>query len=154
MNWIGIDPGMKGGLALVSPTGQLIEAIPMVVNGKEVDGYRIARLFEEWQADCGPLKVMIEQVGSMPGQGVASTFRFGQGFGTLLGVVQAGSLSLHRVRPQKWKKDMGLTNKDKDASRHLATEIWPEHSDRWQFKYLDGVAEAALIAEWARREGL
>ena len=142
---------MKGGIADVDDDGSLIWAEGMPTHGKEVDGWQVAALIRNAMAG-GPTKLIIEDVHSMPGQGVASTFRFGMGFGICLGAAQASGISLHRVRPQKWKKDMGLTGKDKDASRHLATEIWPQDSDLWKFKYQDGVAEAALIAEWARRE--
>ena len=98
-----------------------------------------------------PIKVMIEQVHSMPGQGVSSTFKFGKNFGIAIGVVNALHLPLHRVTPQKWKQQFQLTGKDKDASRHLATEFWPDMAEEWRFKKLNGISDAALIAEFARR---
>ena len=148
--WIGIDPGQTGGLACVEPDGSLRWAMPMPAVSGEVVGQQLAAILKH-ASEVSHTKVMIEQVHSMPGQGVSSTFKFGKNFGIAIGVVNALHLSLHRVTPQKWKQQFQLTGKDKDASRHLATEFWPDMAEEWRFKKLNGVSDAALIAEFARR---
>ena len=148
--WIGIDPGQKGGVACVEMSGTLRWAMEMPAISGEVDAFALAAALEH-EATVQPIKVIIEQVHSMPGQGVSTTFKFGKNFGIAIGVVAALHLSLHRVTPQKWKQQFVLTGKDKDASRHKATEYWPEMSENWKFKYQNGVSDAALIAEFARR---
>ena len=74
------------------------------------------------------IKVVIEQVSAMPGQGVTSMFNFGQSFGILKGICSAMHLSMHFVRPAKWKKYFNLIKTEKDASRTKAIEIFPYFS--------------------------
>ena len=57
--------------------------------------------------------VIIEQVSAMPGQGVTSMFNFGQSFGVIKGICSAMQLSMHFVRPAKWKKYFGLIKSEK-----------------------------------------
>ena len=150
-DWIGVDPGQTGGLAYVKHDGALLEVWPMPAIDGEVDAVALARFFENWTVGGGGVRVAIEQVHSMPGQGVSSTFKFGKNFGIVIGVVQCLGLPMHRITPQNWKKQHALTGKGKDASRHKATELWPHMADQWKFKYQNGLTDAALIAETARR---
>ena len=71
------------------------------------------------------IRVVIEQVSAMPGQGVTSMFNFGQSFGILKGICSAMQLSMYFIRPTKWKKYFGLINSEKDASRTKAIEMFP-----------------------------
>ena len=154
MAWfIGIDPGQTGGLALVNAKGRLLKVAPMPAIAGEVVASGVADLLRTWTlgAEERQPTVILEQVGSMPGQGVASTFKFGKSFGILIGVAQALDMPTERVRPQKWKKEFELIGKDKDASRHKATELWPSMADNWKLKKDNGKSDAALIAEWGRR---
>ena len=158
MTWyIGIDPGQTGGLALVGAQGGLHEVIRMPAIDSEVDGASVARKIKSWSGypqGEDDVKVIIEQVHAMPGQGVSSTFKFGKSFGIIIGCVQTLGLPLHRVTPQKWKKEFVLIGKDKDASRHTATEMWPHLAQEWKFKKDNGLTDAALLAEYGRRNGL
>lgn len=158
MTWyIGIDPGQTGGLALVGAQGGLHEVVQMPAIDGEVDGASVARKIKSWsgypQGD-DEVKVILEQVGSMPGQGIASTFKFGKSFGLMIGCVQTLGLPLIRVTPQKWKQEFALIKKDKDASRHKATEMWPHMAHQWPRKKDNGLTDAALIAEYGRRVGM
>ena len=76
------------------------------------------------------IKVVIEQVSAMPGQGVTSMFNFGQSFGILKGICSAMHLPVYYVRPAKWKKYFNLINSEKDASRTRAIEIFPYFSSQ------------------------
>ena len=76
------------------------------------------------------IRVVIEQVSAMPGQGVTSMFNFGQSFGMLKGICSAMQLSMYFVRPAKWKKHYNLINSQKDASRTRAIEIFPYFSSQ------------------------
>ena len=92
--------------------------------------------------------VIIEQVSAMPGQGVTSMFNFGQSFGVLKGICSAMQLSMHFVRPAKWKRFFNLINAEKDASRTKAIEIFPYISDQLSRKKDANKADAALIASF------
>ena len=93
-------------------------------------------------------KVVIEQVSAMPGQGVTSMFNFGQSFGILKGICSAMQLSMHFVRPAKWKKHYNLINSQKDASRTRAIEIFPYFSSQLSKKKDSNKADAILIASF------
>ena len=94
------------------------------------------------------IKVVIEHVTAMPGQGVTSMFNFGQSFGILKGVCSAMQLSVYFVRPTKWKKYFNLINSEKDASRTRAIEIFPYYSSHLSRKKDSNKADAILIASF------
>ena len=98
--------------------------------------------------DKNDIRVVIEQVSAMPGQGVTSMFNFGQSFGILKGICSAMQLSMHFVRPAKWKKYFNLINSEKDASRTRAIEIFPYFSGQLSRKKDSNKADAILIASF------
>ncbi len=83
----------------------------------------------------------------MPKQGVASTFAFGKAYGVILGVTATIGYRTVHVRPNIWKKTMGL-NADKGRSRRMACDRWPLTADVFARVRDDGRAEAALLAAW------
>jgi crossover junction endodeoxyribonuclease RuvC len=152
---IGIDPGVNGALALVIE-GQLHTVVDMPTfevtkNGKKsqvVNAYELTSILSEWESfGIWPGgRVVIESIGAMPKQGVATMFAMGRNYGTVEGVVCALDLPISYTRPNEWKKRAGLLRQDKGASRRLATQTWPKHSDDFRLVKHDGRAEAALIA--------
>lgn len=69
--------------------------------------------------------------------------------GTLFGAAMACNLECVIVEPQTWKRHHHLLGKDKEASRTLASELWPAGAkDLWPNKGHHNRAEAALIAAW------
>jgi crossover junction endodeoxyribonuclease RuvC len=96
--------------------------------------------------------IAIESVHSMPGQGVRSTFDFGMNFGIWLGVIAALNIPMELVTPQEWKKHYGLIGKDKDASRIIAVQLFPQMAMELKLKKYNGRAEALLLAEYLRRK--
>jgi crossover junction endodeoxyribonuclease RuvC len=155
---IGVDPGNSGAIACIID-GELlgVEDMPTfteVRGGKKrttVDPAGIANIMRGFAAaNLETPTVVIERVHAMPGQGVTSSFNFGDGYGCLRGVVAALGYPVVYVQPSVWKKAMGATA-DKGGSRRLATERWPHHADLFRRVKDDGRAEAALIA--ARWEG-
>ena len=94
------------------------------------------------------IKVVIEQVSAMPGQGVTSMFNFGQSFGVLKGVCSAMQLPMYFIRPAKWKKYFNLINSEKDASRTKAIEIFPYFSSQLSKKKDSNKADAILISSF------
>ena len=129
---IGIDPGISGSLCFFED-GKIIDVIEMPVmaegkkNKRQVNGSQIYNEIYKRTKDIEKknIKVIIEQVSAMPGQGVTSMFNFGQSFGVLKGICSAMQLPLYFVRPAKWKKYFNLINSEKDASRTKAIEVFP-----------------------------
>ena len=152
---IGIDPGITGSLCFFED-GKIIDLIemPNMADGKkqkkQVNGSQIYNeiLLRTKNIEKKNIKVVIENVSAMPGQGVTSMFNFGQSFGVLKGICSAMQLSMHFVRPVKWKKYFNLINAEKDASRTKAIEIFPYISNQLSRKKDANKADAALIASF------
>ena len=152
---IGIDPGITGSLCFFED-GRIVDLIemPNMADGKkqkkQVNGAQIYNeiLLRTKNVEKKNIKVVIEHVSAMPGQGVTSMFNFGQSFGVLKGICSAMQLSTHFVRPVKWKKYFNLINAEKDASRTKAIEIFPYISNQLSRKKDANKADAALIASF------
>ena len=156
---IGVDPGLKGGIAFLSEEKLVVHPTPVIVksfmkNGKkktrsEMDLDKVYQIIGEYDGpsmliDCAYL----EHVSAMPGQGVTGMFRFGQNFGQWQGVLAGFGIRTVLVRPQTWKAAFGL-NRSKTTSLELAREFWPDNSDEsFRLKKHDGLAEASLIAKY------
>ena len=139
---IGIDPGISGSICFFKD-GRILEVIEMPVmtegkkNKKQVNGAQIYNEFlKRINKKEDEIRVVIEQVSAMPGQGVTSMFNFGQSFGILKGICSAMRLPMFFVRPAKWKKYFNLINSQKDASRTRAIEIFPYFSTQLSKKRL------------------
>ncbi|MBD1109377.1 crossover junction endodeoxyribonuclease [Pelagibacterales bacterium SAG-MED50] len=152
---IGIDPGISGSICFFQD-GKIIDVVEMPTmtegkkNKKQVNGSQIFNEISEKikSLDKEEIKVVIEQVSAMPGQGVTSMFNFGQSFGILKGICSAMQLSMYFVRPAKWKKYFNLINSEKDASRTRAIEIFPYFSGQLSRKKDSNKADAILIASF------
>ncbi len=152
---IGIDPGISGSICFFQD-GKIIDVVEMPTmiegkkNKKQVNGSQIFNeiSFRIKKIDKKDIKVVIEQVSAMPGQGVTSMFNFGQSFGILKGICSAMQLPMYFVRPAKWKKYFNLINSEKDASRTRAIEIFPYFSSQLSKKKDSNKADAILIASF------
>ena len=141
--YIGIDPGKSGALALLTEDGQCT-----VVPFQESAYTAILK------AASGPSSVCcVEKVGAMPGQGVVSMFNFGHNLGYIEGLLQAFDIPYQLVPPKTWKKEFSVTS-DKNTSIEVCRKLFPHvcllPTSRSR-KPSDGMAEAMLMAEYARR---
>ena len=152
---IGIDPGISGSICFFED-GKIADVIEMPtmtegkknkkqVNGSQIYNEIIKRINSSQKQD---VRVIVEQVSAMPGQGVTSMFNFGQSYGILKGICSAMQLPIYFVRPAKWKKYFNLINSEKDASRARAIEIFPYFSSQLSKKKDANKADAILIASF------
>ena len=152
---IGIDPGISGSICFLKD-GKIIDVVEMPTmtegkkNKRQVNG---SQIYNEISKRINlnnnqDVRVVIEHVTAMPGQGVTSMFNFGQSFGILKGICSAMQLSMYFVRPAKWKKYFNLLNSEKDASRTRAIEIFPYFSSQLSKKKDSNKADAILIASF------
>ena len=152
---IGIDPGISGSICFFED-GKILDVIEMPTmaegkkNKRQVNGSQIYNEISKRTkfVDNKDIKVIIEHVSAMPGQGVTSMFNFGQSFGILKGICSAMQLPMYFVRPAKWKKYFNLINSEKDASRTRAIEIFPYFSSYLSKKKDINKADAILIASY------
>ena len=141
MTIIGVDPGKKGGYAIIEDDHY--EVFPWD------DDTFVNRL----QMIESPAYAFVEKVGAMPGQGVTSMFHFGKSAGYIEGVLSAFKIKYDLIPPQRWKKAFEL-HSDKQESINKCIQLFPKANllptSRCK-KPSDGMAEALLIAEYGRK---
>ena len=148
MLYIGVDPGKNGGFAIIS--GESFVQTEAFDEKSFMEQMRfISQAYEPNETRC-----CLEKVGAMPGQGVTSMFTFGTGYGFIQGVLAAFGIPYQLVPPQTWKKEFSL-NSNKQTSIEVCQRLFPNvnlyRTDRCK-KPHDGMAEALLMAEFARRK--
>lgn len=140
MNFIGIDPGKSGGIAVIRSEHEVVTT--------KLDGVTERDVWL-WLAQYEPGVAFIEAVHSSPQMGVKSAFTFGQSLGFLRGVLVASGIRFEAVSPQRWQKAMGcLSQGDKNRTKAKAQELFP-----W-LKVTHATADALLLAEYAKRKHL
>ena len=153
MKIIGIDPGLSGAIAILENNKvEKIFDIPVMPEGKknkrQLNSAQLVKLLKDNVSNKEEVAIVVEHVTAMPGQGVTSMFNFGQSFGVLKGICSAMQLSMHFIRPAKWKKYFSLIKTEKDASRTKAIEIFPYISSELSRKKDSNKADAILIASF------
>ncbi len=154
---VGIDPGLRGGVAALDVAGAVVGLWPMPVAGGEVHAAGLADLLRSLRCldshqDIG--RVCLEKVSAMPKQGVSSTFRFGTGWGMVRGVCAALAIPVVLVPPTVWKKQvlLGLPH-DKAGAVQFCSSRWPTADlvlPGCRVPH-DGLADALCLADYARR---
>lgn len=145
MVYVGIDPGKAGAVAIQYMSGEV--QVYTLESGKLISLMQSVAAF--------PNRCCLEEVHAMPKQGVKSMFSFGEGFGYIKGVLETCGISYQTVKPQRWKKEFGLLNADKKASIAVCRRLFPDLSLRPTERSRvdnDGMAEAVLMSEYARRK--
>jgi crossover junction endodeoxyribonuclease RuvC len=148
---IGLDPGKQGACAVLDAEGSLhaLFDLPYIADGKTawVDGSALQGALMEALQGRQAIAI-VERVSAMPKQGVSSSFAFGVGFGSLLGVLRAMQIPIELVTPATWKRAMGLSS-DKRASLDKARLLYPA-AELSLVKH-EGRAESILLAHFAVR---
>jgi hypothetical protein len=149
---LGIDPGIKGGLALLDDQGRIVMLHVMPTRDRDVDPSGLAALL--WMHWPSIYLAAVERVHAMPGQGVSSTFRFGRGLGTVLGVLGAMNIRIDQPTPQRWKKDVlgdRFDHATKEGTMAWVAEAFPSAQvvlPRCR-KPHSGLCDALAISSWA-----
>jgi hypothetical protein len=148
MNILGIDPGIRGGLAVVSDTssiGLLVDVIdiPAIGTGakERVDVIAVRTWIEQHKRDFA----LIERAQAMPRRGASSGFKYGRATGALEAAVTLCAVPLEIIEPTAWKRFCKLPPKDKERSRQRALELFAAAHNLLARKPDHGRAEAALI---------
>lgn len=140
MNIIGIDPGQSGGLAILG------EGVPTVFKFKDQTHADISDMFQFVAELEGEKFAYLEKVHAMPKQGVSSTFKFGQSYGFLEGMLTAHKIPFTYVTPNCWQKALGCQTKgDKNVTKSMAQRTWP------MLKITHAIADALLIAYYGTK---
>ena len=155
--YLGFDPGKKGFACILATRSNIFHHYPLF------EGHRLnPELIDaiEWMGEQNVMSV-VEQVHSMPGQGVASTFTFGTNYGKILGMLETIGMPYVTVTPSKWQKEMceatdrSSTTKmtSYNAARRLLPSMDFRRSDRCK-AFDDNKVDATLICLYAQRKNL
>lgn len=157
---IGADPGFGGGIVALTLDGKFVAATAMptikVAGGNDLDVAGICAFLARASKGRDVHLVAIEKVHAMPRDSKSGAFRFGFYYGKLCCAVEVAMLPLELVTPQAWQKVVlaGTKAKGKQDAIAYARKRFPTMSLKRTPKCEndhDGIADAACIAEWARR---
>ena len=158
---IGIDPGLKGGIAWChrAMEGTTFGVLPLPTfksNKKnEIDADALNKIFADLACwDEAIQLTVIERVHSMPKQGIVGAFTFGEGYGKVKAIAELFSEKIEYPIPQKWKKVvLKGTNRDKQAAIDFVHKNYPALSLRPSSRHRtdhDGMADAICLMHYGR----
>jgi crossover junction endodeoxyribonuclease RuvC len=152
---LGVDPGIRGGLAIVEINNGaaplLVTAIDIPTVGVKAKERVDVIALQEWLLTHGPQHALIERAQAMPRQGASSGFKYGRAAGAIEAAIACAGIPMTIVEPTVWKKFHGLRGGDKEGSRQRALMLFPAAHSLLARKLDHGRAEAALIALTAQR---
>lgn len=164
---IGLDPGTKGGLAILAGDGQFVYAMGLEkLTESEVVSVLSEHLTAWKMTPTLTVRAFLEKVNATPKAGSSASFKFGASYGFLRGVLHGLEIPFEDVQPKAWRKTVGLGAAKgsvkvgfdddgggaayaarKKASRAKAQQLFPN------IKVTNAIADALLIAEHGvRRE--
>jgi len=161
---IGIDPGIGGAIAAVTPNGSLQWVLDMPIrdagkktrSANEIDGVELGRLLRAHVADIA--HAAVEEVHANGVNGSVSNFGLGDSRGCIRGVIECLGIGIERISAQRWKAHYGLTFRKetpdavkKEASRACAVRLYPG-AECLKRKKDHGRAEAILIARYSAQQ--
>jgi hypothetical protein len=160
--YIGIDNGLTGGLVALSdhpgpPILSWTMPLKAKAKGNEVSAEFVWDFLDKW--DRTDITVILEAPGKYS-PGLLALCSMWDSFGAIRGVLESRGVRHHRVDPQVWQKAMlGKVEKGqtKPAAYARARQLWPDED--WlatprSTKPHEGLIDAALIAEYGRRNNL
>jgi hypothetical protein len=157
--YLGIDPGVSGGLAAIDAEGRPVAVTPMPDTEAEVYQFLCGVGATSLQENNAiNVVAVLEKVSASPQMGTVSAFTFGRGIGVLRMALIAAEIPFDEVTPGSWQKVMGIRQqtgkttlgsthkKDKNIAKRRAQELFPGIA-----RITHATADALLIAEYCRR---
>lgn len=141
--YMAIDVGGSGAIAITDGR-EILSFIKNDSTDADISDY-IAESKENYDV----VKCIIENVHSMPKQGVSSSFKFGESKGFLRGLIVAHKIPFEEVSPQKWMKHFSLSGKGFDSKtehknnlKNYAQRLYPNT------KMTLAICDAVLLAHY------
>lgn len=156
ITYVGIDPGKSGAIVTLQETEVHTKIDVQLLNA---ENEQIINFIKTIPATA---LITIERVHAMPiwwggssdkkkpetfvpKQGIASTFKFGESYGFIKGLLFASGLEYKEILSRVWQKKMDcLTGGDKKISLRKAQELYPN------LKVTHSFADALLIATYCK----
>lgn len=152
--YVGVDPGVSGGLAVLLEDATVLDTVP-------VGNHTLYQLWDwfRYYGDAATCRAWacLELVGGYVGGEETARgsrmFSFGASFGRLQGMLVASGIPFVEVRPQEWQKGVGCPARPKGLRNDqwkgvlwdYAKSLFPKS------KFTKATADAVLIAEYLRR---
>lgn len=151
MIYIGIDPGVGGGIAMVDDEGRVILSMKMPATDRDVFDSFVSHLPAKAVEALNrrEVRAVLEKAQASPQMGVVSAFTYGRGYGALRMALTAARIPFDEVHPRTWRPTMGCKKgPDKNITKRRAMQIFPELT-----AITHATADALLLAEYRRRQG-
>lgn len=141
MIYVGVDPGVLGGIAMLNADGGVLRVTKMPPTDRDL----LAFLEDDWRRDA-PIRAVLERAAASPQMGVISAFTFGKGYGALRMALAAVRIPYEEVAPAKWQTVLGCrSGGDKNVTKRRAQQLFPS------ITVTHMTADALLLAEFCRR---
>lgn len=148
---VGLDPGSASGAwGMVDQYGKYIDCGNILSDDGRVDVKNLMKILQFYRDMHDEMHIAVEDVHTMPGQGIASSGKFMRATGAIEAVATMVGDSMVLVRPQVWKKYHGLIGTDKNAGLELARSLWPDAP--LKLKKHHNLADALLMAMWLKSQ--
>lgn len=160
--YAGIDPGQKGGFAILNTAGTTVRVWDMPLTEaekdrqKEIDLDGLWAIYKEFKRRPG-LALGIEWPTTRPGEGAERSERFGRGKGYLHAFAHLLRLDYYLIAPNLWKGRLGLPGKSDPGATKLAADLldrfYPDQTDCLRGPrggLRDGRVDALAIAHFLR----
>jgi crossover junction endodeoxyribonuclease RuvC len=155
VNILGVDPGIRGGLAIVAidngAAPRLVDCIDIPVIGEGARERVDVIALRQWIETHKPQHPYVERAQAMPKQGASSGFKYGRAVGAIEATIACLKIPLTIIEPSTWKKFHHLGRKDKEGSRQRALQLFPAAHSMMALRKYHGRAEAALLALYGAR---
>jgi hypothetical protein len=161
---IGIDTGLSGGIAVFHPNGP-IEVFEMPLLGKQLDERALYEIIARYP--LSNMHVVTEDVGQIFKTSKKTALSMGYQKGVLTGILIGNNIPFTKISPKAWQKVMFAgapllkntkgANDTKAMSVAMCKRLFPEVNIKTGvrvFKDHDGMADAIMLAEFARRTNL
>jgi len=146
--YISIDPGVKGSLCLYCPEENIVEFTLTTLKP-----LYIYLWIKDIQTKYDLRVILIEDVHSIFGTSAKSNFNFGFNTGLITGVSLATGVSVDKVTPKIWQKQLGVKSKGKAVKKEVAEIIERLHPTVEirgpRGGLLDGLSDSLGIAIYA-----
>jgi hypothetical protein len=152
MFFIGIDPGLQGGITILDNIGKVAEMHKMPVTEYGIDVNELYKIISKY--DNNDTIGITEQI-FLPSKQSGSV-TVGTNYGRILAVFELLKITYFPIRPQEWQKQLipGIKERKnvKEASIKMSLIMGADlpkigKSDRSN-KYHDGCADSFLIAQY------
>jgi hypothetical protein len=143
--FIGVDPGTKGGIYILNAEGNITHSCRF----SKVTTYDIVQFLRETIGSVKAIAVL-EKVHAMPMQGVSSTFKFGEAYGTIKGILASLGIVYDEVTPRSWQKALGIPAKKKEDPKTKHKQDLKFHAQRLfpEERVILETADSLLLAKY------